>query len=144
MVRKNSESAKIELNNYLEYLNKIKDTGIIIFSTHWENDYYYVTYSQSSLDKVDMQYEILSKKLIYESCEADSNLECSICLDSLDKNVVKLDNCDHMFHKKCIIKLINANKYSKCPLCRGGNDSDTIDIINSHHRDRYIEDSLYS
>ena len=143
-IKKNMEMAKSELEEHLAYLNKMSDRGVIIFSTHWENDYYYVMYSQSCSGKFNMQYKILSKGLIYESCNSDSNMECSICLDPLDKNVVKLNNCDHMFHKKCIKKLINANKYAKCPLCRGGNDSEAIDIINSHRDERYREDSPYS
>ena len=136
--------ARNELHNHLEYLKKMSNLGIIIFSTHWENDYYYVMYNQSCVGKVDMQYKILNKKLLYESCKPDSNMECSICLEPLDKNVVKLDNCNHMFHKKCIKKLILGNQYAKCPLCRGGNDSDTIDIINSHNNQRYRQDSPYS
>lgn len=76
-------------------------------------------YSRLCIDKVNIQYKILNKKLIYESCIPNSNMECSICLDPLDKNVVKLDNCNHMFHKKCIQKLINTNSNAKCPLCRG-------------------------
>lgn len=136
--------AKTELNNHIDYLNKLNEAQIIIFSSHWENDYYYVMYSQSCIDKVNIQYKILNKKLIYESCIPDPNTECSICLEPLDKNVVKLDNCNHMFHKKCIKKLIKTNSNAKCPLCRGGNDSDAIDIINSHKNERYSEDSLYS
>tara|TARA_Y100000590_G_scaffold467893_1_gene648454 strand:+ start:1729 stop:2208 length:480 start_codon:yes stop_codon:yes gene_type:complete len=141
-IKKNIANARIELNEHLEYLNKIKNSGTIIFSTHWENDYYYVTSSQSSIDKVNTQYKILNKKLIYETCKPEPNMECSICLDPLDKNAVKLDNCNHMFHKKCIKKLISGNQYAKCPLCRGGNDSDAIDIINNNIR--YREDSPYS
>lgn len=129
-IKNNIQIAKVELDEHLAYLNKMSNSGIIIFSTHWENDYYYVTYSNSCLENNDMQCKILSKKLIYESCKADSNLECSICLDPLDKKVVKLDNCNHMFHKKCIKKLVNSDKYAKCPLCRSGNNSDEIDIIN--------------
>ena len=140
-IKKNIANARIELNEHLEYLKKMNNLGIIIFSMHWENDYYYVMYSQSSIDKVNTQYKILNKKLIYDSCKPEPNMDCSICLDPLDKNVVKLDNCNHMFHKKCIKKLISVNPHAKCPLCRCGNDSDTINSINNI---RYREDSPYS
>jgi hypothetical protein len=41
---------------------------------------------------------------------------CSICLDNLDKNIYKLPDCSHIFHKNCIIKWIKIN--SICPFCR--------------------------
>ena len=139
-IKKNIANARIELNEHLEYLKKMSNLGIIIFSMHWENDYYYVTNSHSCNSEPEMQYKILNKKLIYESCNTKPDMECSICLEPLDKNAVKLDNCNHMFHEKCIKQLINGNQYAKCPLCRGGNDSDAIDIINNA-KNRYREDS---
>ena len=53
-IKKNIANAKIELNNHLEYLKRMSNLGILIFSTHWENEYYYVMYSQSCVGKVDM------------------------------------------------------------------------------------------
>ena len=42
-------------------------------------------------------------------------VECSICLEQLEKNtnMIKL-SCDHEFHYNCLIKVEN----NKCPLCR--------------------------
>jgi hypothetical protein len=47
----------------------------------------------------------------------NQSLECNICLDN--NNIIKLD-CNHIFHKECIIKWINQdiNTSNKCPTCR--------------------------
>jgi len=55
----------------------------------------------------------------------DSLEECSICLELFQKgdNVAKL-NCDHLFHKNCINKMIDHNINLQnnfkleCPYCR--------------------------
>ena len=39
--------------------------------------------------------------------------DCSICLDSLNNKLVKLD-CNHLFHFDCIKNITN----NSCPLCR--------------------------
>ena len=44
---------------------------------------------------------------------------CSVCIDNFDtteKDVVKLKNCNHIFHKECIDKWIKINR--TCPICR--------------------------
>lgn len=41
-------------------------------------------------------------------------MECSICLDTINKNSKKL-TCIHTFHKKCIKKWFK--KMKRCPLC---------------------------
>ena len=44
---------------------------------------------------------------------------CSVCIDNFDtteKDVVKLKNCNHIFHKECIDKWIKINR--TCPVCR--------------------------
>lgn len=40
--------------------------------------------------------------------------ECSICLETIDKKI-RLLNCNHFFHKKCIKKWFR--KMRRCPLC---------------------------
>jgi len=42
--------------------------------------------------------------------------ECSICMNTLKKNYVKLKNCDHFFCKHCIYTWITYNP--TCPNCR--------------------------
>jgi len=44
---------------------------------------------------------------------------CSVCIDNFDtteRDVVKLKNCYHIFHKECIDKWIKINR--TCPICR--------------------------
>jgi len=40
---------------------------------------------------------------------------CTICLDDLDDNIVKLKGCGHLYHSGCIGKWLNHNTY--CPVC---------------------------
>ena len=48
----------------------------------------------------------------------EEHKECSICLEPIEENkeVKKLINCNHYFHKSCILNWILVN--SNCPLCR--------------------------
>ena len=48
------------------------------------------------------------------------NNECAICLENIDfENLENIGilKCNHMFHKKCIIKWFQTSKNYKCPLC---------------------------
>jgi len=51
----------------------------------------------------------------------EDRTECAICKDELinatDSQPVKLQECDHYFHKECIDNWIDANGKT-CPLCR--------------------------
>jgi hypothetical protein len=40
--------------------------------------------------------------------------ECSICLENITSNTEIILECNHIFHKKCISKLLKFN----CPICR--------------------------
>jgi hypothetical protein len=65
-------------------------------------------------------------------------MECSICLDIIEKNTEIKTNCGHIFHKKCIIECIdykiNSEEYYdnklECPNCRGNiNEIDDNNIM---------------
>lgn len=45
--------------------------------------------------------------------------QCPICLEgySANKTIVQL-NCNHKFHKECIIKWFQTTTINNCPLCR--------------------------
>jgi hypothetical protein len=46
---------------------------------------------------------------------------CTICQENIKKgeHKVKLCNCDHVFHKKCLNKHLKINKTNfECPICR--------------------------
>ena len=52
---------------------------------------------------------------------------CGICLDEDVQNTnVKLESCNHIFHKHCIIDLYKFNRLPTCPYCRS-NISDIIE-----------------
>jgi len=53
----------------------------------------------------------LSRVLSSETSE-----ECAICLCPLNINNPVVINCNHKFHKDCILEAIKTKK--KCPLCR--------------------------
>ena len=53
----------------------------------------------------------------FENAEPE-NEDCPICLQVLDKNVIKLRCCEHTFHKTCIFNYIRTNHYIVCPICR--------------------------
>ena len=42
--------------------------------------------------------------------------ECSICMEDLSKETLKVVKCGHFFHKDCIKQWLNNN--NTCPLCR--------------------------
>ena len=43
--------------------------------------------------------------------------ECPICLDTIcQEDMIKLNNCKHIFHKNCIWEWQKNN--NSCPLCR--------------------------
>ena len=45
-------------------------------------------------------------------------VECSICLDKLDKSKdISITSCKHSFHTSCLLKWI-CNNRGCCPLCR--------------------------
>ena len=49
-----------------------------------------------------------------------SDTECLICLEEIGKNEISyVTKCNHLYHKKCIIKSLNTSKEkNKCPYCR--------------------------
>jgi len=53
----------------------------------------------------------------------DSNEVCAICLCDFeqDETLIKLANCNHMFHDTCLTNWISKNAF--CPYCRGRVDA---------------------
>lgn len=54
---------------------------------------------------------------------------CSICLNKIYKNQVKL-NCNHYYHHECLKEWLKYNNI--CPNCRSEINNDLINIINSY------------
>ena len=75
-------------------------------------------------DQIDYN-SILSNIFSLNINDANSNKylqkECPICLEKLNTGEIVSINCNHLFHKQCILNwsIINLqnNKESKCPLC---------------------------
>ena len=55
------------------------------------------------------------EKVTTTTLNVNSTDECSICYDKYNQEVGKL-KCDHIFHKKCILKWLETS--NTCPLCR--------------------------
>lgn len=61
-------------------------------------------------------------------CGHHKREKCSICYDDMiigGKQSQSLRNCNHSFHKKCLIGWINQGK-SSCPLCRTEMKKETV------------------
>ena len=60
--------------------------------------------------KPDKEYIVINKNF--------ENNECIICLEQmLVDHKVKILDCGHMYHYRCINEWINKKKEINCPLC---------------------------
>ncbi|KAM3270889.1 RING-H2 finger protein ATL30-like isoform X2 [Capsicum chacoense] len=63
--------------------------------------------------------------------EGKFGIECAICLvEFVDKSLIRLLTCDHVFHQECIDHWLKSNK--TCPVCRARLDQ-TIQCTKHHH-----------
>ena len=47
----------------------------------------------------------------------DRKFECKICMELVENDAYLVDNCEHIFHKKCVHNYLKAEiDNSKCPL----------------------------
>jgi hypothetical protein len=79
---------------------------------------------QPTLDKKeDVKVDLPSEN--YDSITMKENNNCCICLSNYNKKsiVVKLENCKHIIHKKCLEEWISYK--NECPICRKKIDIDT-------------------
>ena len=59
---------------------------------------------------------------------------CTICHENIKKkeHKIKLHNCNHVFHKKCLNKLLKKNLLNfSCPNCRKDYKSDLTNVLNN-------------
>jgi hypothetical protein len=89
---------------------------IIVFPTTIPNTF--------SLPMEDVKLIITSESLkqlpinLYKDVKSEDNTTCLICMDDmLEKDIVRLLPCKHLFHRLCIDKWIKSESY-KCPVCR--------------------------
>lgn len=53
----------------------------------------------------------------YEQIESEGVVEnCPICLEGMEENIVKLNNCSHQYHESCIADWLIRKR--NCPVCR--------------------------
>lgn len=57
--------------------------------------------------------------IIYENLLKNDVPECTICLDEMSEDDVRLKPCKHQFHRKCIQTWLNQS--NECPVCRKKN-----------------------
>ncbi|OPL32648.1 helicase-like factor transcription, partial [Mytilus galloprovincialis] len=70
-----------------------------------------------------LREKLISKLLLVLGSGSDE--ECAICLDGLKEPVIT--HCAHVFCKRCIDTVIQAEKpHPHCPLCRGNVDTDKL------------------
>ena len=62
-------------------------------------------------------------------------MTCSICIEDIykDSKIIKLDNCNHIYHELCLYKWIYKN--NTCPLCRK-------EIYSIPKLEDYLEDTI--
>ena len=62
------------------------------------------------------------KKVVRDLYEkAKAQVECSICLETIESKDLEMTNCGHSYHKRCLELLMEANQYERyvpCPECR--------------------------
>lgn len=62
------------------------------------------------------------KKVVQDLYEkAKAQVECSICLETIESKDLEMTNCGHSYHKRCLELFMEANQYERyvpCPECR--------------------------
>lgn len=119
--------------DYDDYHENIYDDDV-----YDDDDSYVFEESKTSRMSVKniMFYTIDTKKIIDSTV-----IDCSICLESFDKNKIKT-SCNHKFCESCMLKLLDTcherNIEPKCPYCRAPLEvleiccSDSYDYICNH------------
>ena len=105
-LRIEQEASRIEDRNERYAFYWLAQTRIAEMQTQFYSSYFPQELSSSSSR---------SPNLLDETDEFDPAVECSVCLISLEKPVIKLQ-CNHFFHKGCIKRWFQEK--NTCPYCR--------------------------
>lgn len=102
-----------ENDRFMEKLVEYSKCGLIVFNITETTDFRVLVGYVNSEECVMKSYHKHIQLEPVEKCDED----CPICLEPLNKDVVKLSLCSHRFHKKCINQHFKLNGES-CPMCR--------------------------
>lgn len=77
---------------------------------------YCILYVSQTKDNSNISNKI-KKLYTYKYIPNKNKINCSICLDDYNEgDIIKLLNCSHEFHSKCLDEWLNINL--SCPICR--------------------------
>ena len=65
-----------------------------------------------------------------------SDEECLICFENITYDTVQVLDCNHLFHKNCVINWYNVSTQKDCPICRT-----VITTINDNDIDNDIDNN---
>ena len=57
--------------------------------------------------------------ICFESFLSESGGPMNKCKKLFFHTVVKVENCNHTFHRECINEVLKHDRFAKCPYCRG-------------------------
>jgi hypothetical protein len=78
----------------------------------WEQEYRFRLPLRERISRLNHLTEI-------EENQANSDVNCSICLEELNSTTcVALPICHHIFHKNCISMWLITSPINNCPICR--------------------------
>ncbi len=82
--------------------------------------YIFIPRVESSEEGPPMSYQQLQALPSYNYQGRNSNEKCSICDFDLCYNdlVTRLNKCNHIFHKNCLVNRLSTRRSSKCPNCK--------------------------
>ncbi|GLJ13637.1 hypothetical protein SUGI_0216920 [Cryptomeria japonica] len=82
---------------------------------------YHGQYRESSGMKDEEAAEILGSPTSWIAGFEEAEIDCAICLDSIERGVeVKALACKHVYHYACILR--STKRKQQCPLCRASYD----------------------
>lgn len=65
----------------------------------------------------------------------DINIDnCSICLEKMETNKYKIQECKHEFHNECLLTYFRISNNTSCPLCRNIRQSSNLKTILNYSR----------
>ena len=106
-------------------LGEVMDGILNITNLHRQNEgpnlpFIFIPREESNEEGPPMSYQQLQSLPSYNYQGRNSKEKCIICTFDICFNdlVTRLKNCDHIFHKNCLINRLSTRRSSKCPNCK--------------------------